>query len=659
MTLSARKTLVITTLLPLATALIGYDCGGQGMNITTLSLLDIGDCDVGSLEPKEEKVYVQLMQTSDYDRVTITQCRIEIDRTISYCGMHSHTSVVHNGRREYIQEVGEQACRRIHDTGSITIVNAILDGLTKNSTNFRSATLAGSVSVDGRCSGSQYSDGYGNWENVVVQASIKITLRSSEAPVKRASGQVILPVGTKCTLSRGYCMDAEGTETYWPILPTDTCHFDRYDILYEGIAAKLTSRNNPDNPIIYTVTSQDTTFALTKTHEINVCGYTLLQTEHPKLFILETKRGATFKTRSKISVDNLDIFAYVNSKFIYVEKHIKTQLSKLYRDIMEQKCALERQVLQNALSLASIAPDEMAIRLMKGPGYTAVTSGEVIHMIKCIPVECKIRHTEDCYNELPITRHNESFFLLPRSRIITRKGTVRDCHGLLPAMYKIENTWYRVAPRPMETLPPPIIEPLSQPKWHYTSPAGLAASGIYSTDDLDRLRTHIMFPVEKPAMINNIAQGAMGNKVAPGSISMIGLLDEATLDHIAENTGRRIWKGFMSFGSASAGILAIFLIIRFVKLCMDTIIHGYVLHTVYGWSLHLLGALWSSVTHLLLHLGGKPTREREPDIPKEDKPHSTIEALHPPSTSKADFPEEKVPHKYTYASLRQYIDGNN
>jgi len=46
---------------------------------------------------------------------------------------------------------------------------------------------------------------------------------------------------------------------------------------------------------------------------------------------------------------------------------------------MEQKCALEQQILRNALSLASVAPDEMAFRIMKGPGYTAVTTGEVIH----------------------------------------------------------------------------------------------------------------------------------------------------------------------------------------------------------------------------------------------------------------------------------------
>ena len=40
---------------------------------------------------------------------------------------------------------------------------------------------------------------------------------------------------------------------------------------------------------------------------------------------------------------------------------------------------------------------------------------------------------------------------------------------------------------------------------------------------------------------------------------------------------------------------------------VDIIVQGYTLHAVYGWSIHLLGALWSSVSHLLLHLARTPT----------------------------------------------------
>jgi hypothetical protein len=81
---------------------------------------------------------------------------------------------------------------------------------------------------------------------------------------------------------------------------------------------------------------------------------------------------------------------------------------------MEQKCALEKQILQNALSFSSTAPDEMAFPIMKTPGYTAVTAGEVIHLIKCIPVECRARQTSECHNEL---RYISKSNLFPHAEI--------------------------------------------------------------------------------------------------------------------------------------------------------------------------------------------------------------------------------------------------
>lgn len=79
-----------------------------------------------------------------------------------------------------------------------------------------------------------------------------------------------------------------------------------------------------------------------------VCGRWLTRTEHPKLIIFKTSPGmATFNT---VRVANLDIFTYINSKFVYVEKHIRTQINQLYRDILQQQCNLEQQMLQNALA---------------------------------------------------------------------------------------------------------------------------------------------------------------------------------------------------------------------------------------------------------------------------------------------------------------------
>ena len=50
-----------------------------------------------------------------------------------------------------------------------------------------------------------------------------------------------------------------------------------------------------ENPqTIYSLSTQDVTFALARTGEELLCGYTLIKTEHPKLLILEIKKRESF-----------------------------------------------------------------------------------------------------------------------------------------------------------------------------------------------------------------------------------------------------------------------------------------------------------------------------------------------------------------------------
>ncbi|KMQ94837.1 hypothetical protein RF55_4987 [Lasius niger] len=144
-----------------------------------------------------------------------------------------------------------------------------------------------------------------------------------------------------------------------------------------------------------------------------------------------------------------------------------------------------------------------------------------------------------------------------------------------------------------------------------------------------------MFPVERPSMLNTIARRAMGQNIPERSLSLMNLLDEALLNRIAENAGKRLWKGFMKFGSASAGVLGLFVAIRLIKLIIDMLIHGYALHSVYGWSLHLLGVIWTSVTNVLLHL-------REP-VEKRVSNKRELLPLNSPPTTKDQLPEALPP----------------
>ncbi|CAL1672026.1 unnamed protein product [Lasius platythorax] len=309
--------------------------------------------------------------------------------------MHSHVSIVHNGRSKYIRKVSANTCKKLHNTKTIFLGgSALISGLKVNFTT----TLHSPVLPQRMDAAPELSDPFGTWDNVVVQGTVKIT-KSLQLPARYSTNEVILPSGARCHVTNGGCNDADGMTTYWSVLPIDSCQFNRYDVLYQGPAYRLTSiSTQKETPIIYTVTTKDTTFALAKTNEFNLCEYKILRTEHSKPFILETQPDHTFKVHSKVSIENLDIFSFVNSKFIYVEKHLKTQLTQLYRDIIKQKCALQRQILENALSLASIAPNEMAHKIIKTLGYTAIMAGEAIHLIKCVLVECRIRQINVCYN---------------------------------------------------------------------------------------------------------------------------------------------------------------------------------------------------------------------------------------------------------------------
>lgn len=340
-------------------AILAYDCGGTHLNTTTISLLHIGECNLKLDTPVNTTTYIQLLQLSTYNYAEIIQCKIEISRTIYHCGMHSHVSVVHNGQASYLQDVTYKKCLQMHAEGMIKIgISDIIDNLKPNQTHYRSVTLAGRISVDGTCKGAQYSDFYGTWEDVVVQAQVTISLRSAHVPVNLKTGRIFLKSGTVCVLKDGHCVDSNDGHTFWEPIPVRACQFEQYDVLYEGTAVKL--QDKPDSPAttVYTLNTRDTTFALTITKPHTICGYIILGTEHPKLFIFETLKGETFKAKAEPAIDNLDIFAYVNSKFIYVEKHIRNQMTALYHDIVTQKCELERQVLQNTLSLATLLPDE-------------------------------------------------------------------------------------------------------------------------------------------------------------------------------------------------------------------------------------------------------------------------------------------------------------
>lgn len=218
----------------------------------------------------------------------------------------------------------------------------------------------------------------------------------------------------------------------------------------------------------------------------------------------------------------------------------RNKWKNLYRDVVAQRVSLGRRIFQGALSPAALLLERLARTVMKGLGFMAVTRGEVAHIIKCVPIDCKLRRTGKCVQELPVTYHNESYFLSATSRMLMKSATQINWHLVVPAQYQIEGTWYRFSLRPIEVLVPQSLEPLSKHNWEYASSGNLATTGIYSEYDIDNLRERIMFLAGKPALLNNIARKITSYQVPAGSVSLLDFLDKKSLNHIAENTATKI-----------------------------------------------------------------------------------------------------------------------
>ena len=129
-----------------------------------------------------------------------------------------------------------------------------------NETSFHIVTLAGSVTPNGDCTGTQFSD----------QAIFTITLQEHYLTIHLNSNQIQLGSEIICTLSDTYCTDVEYGPTFWNTLPNDVCNFNKYEIIYEGPTNKTYDSMTDNSETFYWLT-----FLLAEKTRKPVCSYDL------------------------------------------------------------------------------------------------------------------------------------------------------------------------------------------------------------------------------------------------------------------------------------------------------------------------------------------------------------------------------------------------
>ncbi|CAI6370449.1 unnamed protein product [Macrosiphum euphorbiae] len=376
--------LVIITIIHFTFGFIAYDCHGPAQNVTSFDSLEVDNCDFPIASTTQQVPRIQLLQRIETYPVHFKSCLITVDYLITRCSLFEDAQLVEGGYFSEVVDLGNARCSEIHQKCSYTFpLGGIVTDLQMNETTLISHTVAGSLDRFGNCRGMNFKSSRGEWEDVVVQAKFKIYLSEGSAIANTKDNTLILPSGTKMKLSDNYGIDTFKGETVWTNNHFN-CEEQDFVVLFDGPASLITSITN-DNSSIYTyiVESDKIVFALKKIKKTFACEIPVIQTEHPQLVILTDSMFLNHFQIKSISPQNTDLMAYINTKFVYVENVFKSTISASYNDLLQKQCVLERQLLQQRLTLASNNLPEFAYIMGGGPGYTAVKHAEIIYLIKC------------------------------------------------------------------------------------------------------------------------------------------------------------------------------------------------------------------------------------------------------------------------------------
>lgn len=595
--------LILDALIQLTTGFYAYDCTHDKINVTHVSLSNIKSCSVLDKDIKEENLEVQVLQLSDVKLVKVYQCKVNVVRSINICGgMISYVKAVEGGLSQYLEKIGRDQCIDMHRYKSFEVSrDLVIKDLLLNGTTYSTAVTTGVLDREGYCKGGTVNHNGVQYSDAIVQASYTITLNDYYTEALLDDDVIELRSRKSCSYKQGECLDTDHGYSFWNPVEGKDCFVDSYTVLYEGPATRTFLISDASSPV-YTIKTDDVLISLTSIRPTAVCGLPAFQSEHPKLLITP-KLGSSFAFKKrKLTKGNFDIFTYANTKFVYLERHIQTQMKEMYKEIINDRCIKNREILFTQAAIGINHPDEFARIYMKVEGYTAIVAGEGIHIIQCQPVEVQVRTTNLCYNELPVVYQNKSMFMTPYNRILKSVGTERICTTQLPSAWNINGKYYTLSPHLIESKPPLEMDPREIGNWDYKSPGNLMKGGIIDYSDLEQMNKAIMYNFDKQSVSDGIVYRST-NGGSSDTVNLSPFLDKKEIENIASNVLSKTFWWIHVFGEYSAALIGLYFIFRLIKSFLDAIFHGMILYDLWGFSWRLVTGFWDALSMYIAHIG--------------------------------------------------------
>lgn len=423
--------------------------------------------------------------------------------------------------------------------------------------------------------------------------------------------------GLQCDARREYCKDPLVGEAVWEIKEPGKCTGKEFDIIYKGNVEIVTFRNRGEINNILTIDNGERITALKLGKRQFLCGQSGWATDHARLVVMMENEygGFPFSGLQGVKyVKNLDFALYVNTKFLFVAHSLRMDMENLVHEMMVAQCLQRKEIYENRLRIVQNHPELSGLLTGETQGSFGRIMGEVVNIVKCVPVPVNPRSDRDCWQELPVFYNRKPVFLMPVTRIITSHGTKVECVPALISRFKLQGTWWGRNPGLVRTLNPTELNP-NKPSMdvEFRDLFDVGNRGLYSEGELIKLQKEMLFPVVRKAYTDNTFRQMQNSD---GSASILNLLTEKEFSKLSDNVGRRVSWFFNLFGHYAAILIGMIILIKIIIYLMSVVINCCSIkrqdHQDRQWY-HYGAAFLTSLTHWLAMGAIVPKQTRKQD----------------------------------------------
>jgi len=575
----------------------GYDCAKTSANFTTIALDNVGSCEVKDQVISGKNKYAQIIQISSKINTPVRRCKILHKVKLYRCSAFSDLQMIRGDYSEVVLKLDSTTCDNlIKNNAYITPSGSKFYDLKSDYNNVRVVYENGEVG-DGYCKGITVNLNGVSHDKVVSRDIYYIYYEETEIMIDHIT-KTVPEFKNNVKATKGYYHDSINGDYFWDYFSPNLCDGDRLTELYDGPILHYSLKGQREVGVINTTT---TAFGVEMDLPEELCGREIRKLYNKDIFVYFYENKAVkgkFNSKSKSLID-LDLMLNVDSRLIYLDRHYKSQMEKLGTYLAIRLCEMQKKILKRLLDMAYILPERFVTELMGSEGYMIDIRGSIGYIHQCEKVTVELRQTKSCYQQIPVTYMNGSYFLHPDSKVLRPHGEELSCSIIAPTMYQLNGYWFRTYPL-LEYININVIRlnPNENLTWEYDDSGSFNRRALYTKEQLADYRNSLHLRSSIDSVTHNIGRGALGHSLSDDSIDLSNLISVEGYKSILNNASKYLLTSIWSLGNITSNLFGLYLIYRGCTMLCHWISNCYVIYKQHGFNIRLLGSFSNMFTKI-------------------------------------------------------------